>query len=124
MEKPARLSPVRVEGDSMMPTLPPGALVAVSPSRRAPGLGSIVVVRRPDGTEHLKRIVALPGDGFVTLRGRVLLGSQEYAVAGDNRSASTDSRHYGAVRREEIVAVARLCYWPPSAWRLLPVGSA
>jgi len=107
----------------MAPTLPAGALVAVAPLRRAPGLGAIVVVRRPDGTEHLKRIVALPGDGFVTLGRSIVLGPAEYAVAGDNRSASTDSRQYGPVPREEIVAIARVCYWPPRAWRRLPKGS-
>ena len=73
----------------------------------------VVVVRRPDGSEHLKRMVATPGERFEG----ALLGDGEYAVAGDNRNASTDSRHYGPVRRDEIVAVARFCYWPPRAWR-------
>jgi phage repressor protein C with HTH and peptisase S24 domain len=116
MEKPARrLSPARVEGDSMSPALRAGSLVAVSPLRGEPTRGSIVVVRRSDGAEHLKRLAALPGESF---EGRVL-GPDEYAVLGDNRTASTDSRHYGPVRREDIVAIARLCYWPPRAWRVL-----
>jgi nickel-type superoxide dismutase maturation protease len=109
MEKPARrvarLSPVRVEGGSMSPTLPAGALVAVSPLHSEPALGSIVVVRRPDGTEHLKRIASRSEAGYVVL--------------GDNQSASTDSRHYGPVERSQLVAIARFCYWPPSAWKLL-----
>jgi len=115
-----RLSPVRVEGGSMMPTLSPGALVAVSSLRGEPALGSVVVVRRLDGGEHLKRIVALPGDTLQTASGdSVPLGEGWYGVAGDNLNASTDSRHYGPVSREDIVAVARACYWPPRAWRLL-----
>jgi signal peptidase I len=116
----ARLSPVRVEGGSMMPTLSPGALVAVSPLRGDPPLGSVVVVRRPDGSEHLKRIAALPG-GTVRMAsgGSLSLGEGLYGITGDNRDSSTDSRHYGPVPRGDIVAVARVCYWPPRSWRLL-----
>jgi signal peptidase I len=115
----ARLSPVRVEGDSMEPTLPAGALVAVSPLRGELSYGAVVVVRRPDGSEHLKRIVGTPGDRVRLQAGETTLGPGRFAVAGDNRSLSTDSRHYGPVTREEVVAVARACYWPPRSWRLL-----
>jgi len=111
---------VRVEGDSMEPTLPGGSLVAVAPARRAPGFGAIVVVRQPDGSEHVKRIVGAPGDRVRLGAAEVTLGSGEFAVAGDNRARSTDSRHYGPIRKDQIVGVARLCYWPPRSWRLLP----
>lgn len=119
----ARLSPVRVEGDSMMPALPAGAFVGVSAGRQRIARGAVVVVRRPDGIEHIKRVVGVPGDPFQGKDGRATtLGPHEYAVAGDNSAASTDSRHYGPVRREEIVAVALVCYWPPRAWRWLRAG--
>ena len=115
------LSPVRVEGASMTPTLPPGALVAVSPLRGDPSLGAVVVVRRPDGSEHLKRVAGLPGDSFRLAGGdAITLTEGSFALAGDNRDASTDSRHHGPVAREHIVAIARLCYWPPRAWRIIP----
>jgi type IV secretory pathway protease TraF len=67
-----------------------------------------VVVRRPDGSEHLKRIA----------------GHQDarYVVLGDNPAASTDSRDYGPLQRKDIVAIARFCYWPPRAWKLLRPG--
>lgn len=107
----------------MAPTLPPGSLLAVSPVRRGPAYGAVVVIRRSDGTEHVKRVVGTPGM-FVRFPGGEFLelGAEEYAVAGDNRASSTDSRHYGAVRRSEIVSLVRACYWPPSALRLVPVG--
>jgi nickel-type superoxide dismutase maturation protease len=109
MEKPARraerFSPVRVEGDSMSPTLPVGALVAVSPVEGDVPVGAVVVVRRPDGTEHLKRVAFHGDDGYVVL--------------GDNPAASTDSRQYGPVKPEDVVAIARFCYWPPRAWKVL-----
>lgn len=89
----------------MLPTLPAGALVAVSRVGGDPVVGAVVVVRRPDGSEHLKRIARRDGEG--------------YFVLGDNAEASTDSRHYGSVSRRDIVGIARFCYWPPSAWKLL-----
>ena len=90
----------------MSPTLPRGSLVAVSPLRGDPPVGAIVVVRRPDGTEHLKRVAeAMPGGRFLVL--------------GDNTAASTDSRHYGPVLRNDVVAIARVCYWPPRSWKVL-----
>jgi type IV secretory pathway protease TraF len=107
----------------MVPALPEGALVAVTPFRGAAGSGAVVVVRRPDGTEHLKRIVALPGEEFTLGDGRrLVLAADEYAVAGDHRAVSTDSRHYGPVNVMDVVAVARFCYWPPRAWRWLSRG--
>lgn len=107
----------------MAPTLPAGAFVGVSAGRRRIRRGTVVVVRRPDGLEHIKRVVGVPGDRYREADGRVtILGADEYAVAGDNRAASTDSRQYGPVKRDDIVAVARVCYWPPRAWRWLPAG--
>ena len=103
----------------MEPTLPAGSLVAVSRLRGEPSYGAVVVVRRPDGSEHLKRIVGTPGDRVLFEAGETTLGPRRFAVAGDNRSRSTDSRHYGPVSREDVVAVARVCYWPPRSRRLL-----
>jgi signal peptidase I len=104
----------------MEPTLPSGSLVAVSPLRGEPSFGAVVVVRRLDGSEHLKRIVGTPGDRVRLVAGEITLPPGRFAVVGDNRSRSTDSRHYGPVTREEVVGVARACYWPPRSWRLLP----
>lgn len=119
--KVLRLSPVRVEGVSMAPTLPDGALVAVGPVRSRARVGSVVVVRRPEGSEHLKRVVATAGEWFRREDGSTsIVPSGNVAVVGDNRDGSTDSRHYGPVRREDVLAVARFCYWPPRAWRRLP----
>lgn len=103
----------------MEPTLPAGSLVAVSPLQSDPSFGSVVVVRRPDGSEHLKRIVGTPGDRLRFDGTEVVLEPDRYAVAGDNRSRSTDSRRYGPVARDDVVAVARVCYWPPRSWRIL-----
>jgi nickel-type superoxide dismutase maturation protease len=87
----------------MAPRLPPGALVV---ARAIDGMtpvrvGDVVVARRPDRPELdiIKRIQA------IDVNGRIVL-------VGDNPAASTDSRQFGAVPREQIVARVRWRYWP------------
>ena len=64
-------------------------------------VGDVVVARRPDRPELeiIKRIQAIDGSGAIFL-------------VGDDPSSSTDSRQFGAVPREQIVARVRWRYWP------------
>ncbi len=64
-------------------------------------VGDVVVARRPDRPELeiIKRIQAIDGNGAIFL-------------VGDNPSSSTDSRQFGAVPREQIVARVVWRYWP------------
>lgn len=76
-------------GTSMSPTLEPGDWLLVDPDafgHRTPRAGELVVVPDPrePGRVLVKRVAAADLDG------RLLL-------AGDDRSASTDSRTFGAV---------------------------
>jgi len=48
------------------------------------------------------------------------LGPDEYFVLGDNPHKSADSRVWGPVKRELIIGVVDVIYWPPSRWRLNP----
>jgi nickel-type superoxide dismutase maturation protease len=93
----------------MAPRLPSGALVVASSVDRVTPLhvGQVVVARHPDrpALEIIKRIRAIDGQGAIFL-------------VGDNPSASTDSRQFGAVRREDIVAQVRWRYWPLPPTRL------
>jgi signal peptidase I len=114
-----RWKPFRVEiaGPSMAPTLRPGDwALAVEPGRLR--RGDVVVVEHPGrpGLEMVKRIAGVPGE---VARNGENLGEDEWWVLGDAPADSTDSRHFGAVRKVHVKAVVRLIYWPPSRRRLL-----
>ncbi len=70
----------------------------------------MVVVEHPGrpGYEMVKRLTALPGGPV----GERVLEDDEYWVEGDREDASTDSRHFGPVRREQLKARVILVYWP------------
>lgn len=92
----SKFGTVRVSGHSMAPTFNDGdwLLVWYSPRMRI-HIGQLILLRRPlySGAEveslFIKRIAAITGS-FVT-------------VHGDNKDASTDSRQWGDVTREEII---------------------
>lgn len=100
----------------MAPTLLPGDWVLVV-SPRDYARDDVVVVEHPGrpGYEMVKRIHGVPGE-FVGTRE---LGLGEYWVEGDFAHASTDSRQFGPVTREELRAKAVLIYWPPGRRRLV-----
>jgi nickel-type superoxide dismutase maturation protease len=93
----------------MAPRLRPGALVIAEPLDDAAVLrpGDVVVARRPDRPQLdiIKRIRSIDTAGTLFL-------------VGDNPRASTDSRDFGAVARDHIVARVRWRYWPLPPIRL------
>jgi signal peptidase I len=104
--RPAR---VRIRGPSMAPALlPEDWALVVTPV--AYHRGDVVVVEHPGrpGYEMVKRLTAIPGD---TVEGRTL-GGDEYWIEGDFAQASTDSRSFGPVTRDELRARVVLVYWP------------
>jgi len=111
-----RPSRIEVRGGSMAPVLAPGDWALAVPLRQ-PHRGDVVVVEHPGrpGYEMVKRLVALPGD----LVGERRMREDEYWVEGDLVLASTDSRHFGPVTREELRAKVVLIYWPKERRRRL-----
>ena len=90
-----RRSRLRVVGNSMVPTLVPGTEVLVNPrAYRAafPQVGDVVVAWHPQqpGLKIIKRVT-------------VVLADDRYWLSGDNPDESTDSRHWGAVARPQII---------------------
>ena len=118
LEPPACIKLMRVQGESMAPTLRSGQLVIVSeqPSRlREPRRGDIVAARPAvlHGAALVKRLVALPHD-CVDIDGRQWrLGEDEYLLLGDAPDESLDSRRFGPVSRHELMGPVRARVWPP-----------
>jgi signal peptidase I len=130
-----------IPSQSMAPALQPGDQIVVTPYRvpfaSAPERGDVVVFRSPAGRDELmvKRIIATPGDLIETRDGRVIVSghpiaepyvmrqgttgviaplivaSNCYFVAGDNRENSWDSRAWGILPRDLVVGRARFVLW-------------
>lgn len=105
---------VVVSEESMRPALEPGDWLLVDATVRTwPRRGSIVVVREP--TSELlvvKRVGAGPGDAVRTLDGPILLAPDQAWLLGDDRSRSVDSRTYGPVPLDRLLARAWFRYGP------------
>jgi signal peptidase I len=109
----------------MRPALEPGDWLLVDPTLRVwPRRGSIVVVREPAGVLlDVKRVAAGPGDVVRTLEGPIKLGPDQAWLLGDDRSRSVDSRAYGPVPLDRLVARAWFRYGPSNrVGRLRRVG--
>ena len=93
----------------MVPTLMPGDW-ALAVTRRRFHRGDVVVVEHPGrpGYEMVKRITRVPNERV----DERVLGEDEFWVEGDREDASTDSRHFGPARREQVKAKVVLVYWP------------
>lgn len=77
----------KVHGQSMLPTLKPGAYVLARTDRKKLSVGDIVIFRRNE-REMIKRVSIIAPDGLFLL--------------GDNATYSTDSRTYGWIQLEQI----------------------
>lgn len=135
------IRPVRVDGDSMYPTLHNNAIgFSNILTYRMQGLKrfDVAIIYVPEKKEHLvKRVIGLPGETveyrqdqllingkiveedffdedykrsqstngiFTQDFGPVTLAEDEYFMLGDNRPYSSDSRLYGAFKKEQIKA--------------------
>jgi signal peptidase I len=137
---------IRVDGESMVPTLVSGEYVIVSRLNyrfNSPQRGDIIVFHFPRDPkeEYIKRIIGLPGDEVQVSAGQVYIDGQllkesyldvkmdytgtwrvpasQLFVLGDNRNNSSDSHDWGTVPMDYVVGKAILVYWPPLDWGLV-----
>ncbi len=94
-----RVRRLTVTGDSMRPAFAPGdRLLVVGPWPARTG----DVVALPDPRDRGRLLVKRVGR----------TGPQELEVLGDNPGASTDSRHFGPVRRRDLIGRVVYRYAP------------
>lgn len=142
---------VRVDGQSMRPTLEDGEFLLVNKTVYFFGdvsRGDIVVFHFPLNPEEelIKRVIGLPGDSVAVRDSQVFVNGQmlnepyiaqaplysgEWVVTeghlfvlGDNRNNSNDSKDWGLLPMENVVGKAVLIYWPPPMWDLLEYSEA
>jgi signal peptidase I len=137
---------VRVDGQSMLPTLNNGEFVLVN--RMAyklgqPVRGDIIVFRSTTqlDLDLIKRIIGVPGDEIrvsdahvtvnnVTLDEPYINAEPRYSgewnvpdgylfVLGDNRNDSSDSHAWGLLPEQNVIGKAILIYWPPPDWAMI-----
>ena len=120
------VSPIRVNGASMDPTLNDKDIMLLDEiSYRFSDIErfDIVVVKEED--EYLiKRVIGLPGETVEyvkedfkhkeTFDFSTTLGKDEYFIMGDNRTNSTDSRVFGPISRDKIMGKTSLTILPIS----------
>lgn len=118
-----------VQGNSMYPTLHDQDVVVYKRKNTEYRVGDIVAIKRPDGEEYVKRIVAVAGDTVNIQNGKIYVNGEEVVtdqaigetnaksdevtypltvedkqvfVLGDNREISRDSREIGTVKISDI----------------------
>ena len=130
---------VRVDGESMMPTLQDEEYVfmeRVTYWFSGPQYGDIVICHYPDSTDtYVKRVIGVGGDTLRVTDGVLYINETartEYFsgqmnrdtaqitipegyvfVMGDNRNNSTDSRVVGALPLDMVLGKASFVIWPP-----------
>ena len=97
----------------MLPTLRPGDRLLLS-HRATPRPGAVVVARLSGGVVAVKR---------ATERRPTELGEPGWWLLSDNADEGSDSRQYGAVADDDVLAVVVMRIWPLLRLRPVPDSS-
>lgn len=145
------IQPFIVEGSSMEPSFHDRQYIIIdkiSYKLRQPKRGEVIVLHPPSAPDqnYIKRIVGLPGEtvtvknGDVTINGAPLtetytlnemvassqvvnmtLETDQYFVLGDNRAHSSDSREFGALKKENIEGRTWFVAFPTTDFHFIPL---
>ena len=130
------VTPIRVNGTSMMNTLHPKDIMILNKTAyltKGPKRFDIVVVRLDD-EDIIKRVIGLPGevieykDNVLYVNGKKVeekvkgletadyksekIPAGSYLVIGDNREASYDGRAFGFIKKNQILGRTSLVILP------------
>ena len=130
-------SPIRVTGDSMVPTLQDGNIMILNKiGYRIKGLNRFdIVVINYDNEKIIKRVIGLPGDTVEYKEDKLYINGKfieenytrketedfyldekipegKYFVLGDNRPISKDSRIIGLIDKKDIAGYTSIVIFP------------
>lgn len=132
------ITPVKVDGDSMNPTLVDGEVVMLNKISKNYERFDVVVVNYAN-TKLIKRIIGLPGEHIKFINNKLYINNKlvhdvkldtktsnfdikqinydvipedSYFVVGDNRANSTDSRIIGPIKKSDVVGKASIIIFP------------
>ena len=129
------VSPIKVNGTSMMTTLHDGDIMILNIiGYRFDKINRFDIVVVDEGNEYLiKRVIGLPGEELeykdnqlyingkkvkdnygsqVTEDFKVKVKKNSYFVLGDNRTNSLDSRYFGSFKKNKIMGKTSLIIFP------------
>ena len=105
---------VMTSGHSMEPNFHDGGRLSASKLPfmwRNPHKGDVVLIREyyginmGDGLIDIKRIAAVGGDTVTNKNGVITIPKDQYYVLGDNAEVSFDSRFYGPLHKDQVLAI-------------------
>lgn len=128
------VTPVRVNGNSMYPTLKGGEIMLLNKLGKINRYDIVVLKINEEEDNLIKRIIGLPGETVEIIENKVYINNQElkdefgfgvtynidrltlkedeYFVLGDNRIISKDSRILGPIKKSEIKGTTNFIMYP------------
>ncbi len=131
------ITPVRVDGESMYPTLKNNDIMMLKKYDKKYQYKNIVILKYGN-TRLVKRIIGVPGDHIKVNNGKLYINGKKtndlysnitndfsledfgyskipqdyYFVMGDNRTNSTDSRTIGLIKKSDILGTTNFRIFP------------